>query len=346
MTVPGHDFLDRQRFVGDPVADTLVADLIHTNRAHVLYAPLRLSPEELIKTKAADPVFDFLVGKQTYPKWFDEKRIIKGQELFEQYAVSIMSLLGMMALPYCYAACPGNKALYLTEKMRNSPGKRLAETGEFTLGVMRKGSHAKGKTGFAHINKTRMIHAIARFHLQKENWDSHWGVPINQEDMAGTNLAFSYVILAGLQQSGILLSPREKDDYIFLWKYVGRQLGIDERLLPDSFEDAHVLAETIKLRNLRKTEEGMVLTRELVRYYQIAFPKREAGFIESQMRYYLGPEVSGYLGLSEDPIKDQLITWANAWQEMQNIFSLPRHQLPQLMSNLGSLKKKTTDQPI
>ena len=67
-----------------------------------------------------------------------------------------MTLLGAFALPYCYAGSPGNKALFLSEKMRNSPGKRLADTAEVTIAVSTPGSFENGEAYF-HINKTRII---------------------------------------------------------------------------------------------------------------------------------------------------------------------------------------------
>ncbi len=70
--------------------------------------------------------------------------------------------------------------------------------------------------------------------------------------MAGTNLAFSLVILLGLQQSGIVLSNKQKEDFIFLWRYIGYQLAIDEELLPANFKEAFHLAQIIKETEFQK----------------------------------------------------------------------------------------------
>ena len=284
---------------------------------------------------------DFLQIQKQEPTWYSEKRILNGQTVFENHALSIMTLLGVMSLPYCYASSPGNKALYLTEKMRKSPGKRLAETGEFTISVLRKGSLQKNKIGMFHITKTRLIHAMARYYLQKVTWDKAWGVPINQEDMAGTNMAFSYVILTGLQLSGIILSQQQKEDFLFVWKYIGYHLGIDESLLPDTFQEARALSETIKKRTFRKTEEGIILTQELVNYYKSVFPKKEAEFVNAQIRYYLGNEVAEYIGLPADTIKDRLIKFTNSFKEIENIFSLPKSSMNELMRNYRMMKSKS-----
>lgn len=335
-------YLNKQRQVGDETADKIIADIFKKNQQAEFYKLFSLPDKEILKLKSSYPGEKYLLTPKSIPMWYDEKRVLRGQKVFENYAMPIMMLLGVMSLPYCYAASPGNRALYLTEKMRKSPGKRLAETGEFTMSVLRKGSLLPGQSGLIQINKTRLIHAMARYYLQKGNWDSSWGVPINQEDMAGTNMAFSYVILLGLQISGHILSDREKEDFLFVWKFIGYQLGIDEALLPNNFQEARALAETIKKRTLRKSEEGTALTKELVAYYESVLPASQANFVTTQMRYYLGSEVSDYLGLPVDSIKDKLIGFTNAYKELQNLFTLPKNQMGELMANYQMMKAKNS----
>ncbi|CAN5551027.1 oxygenase MpaB family protein [soil metagenome] len=334
-------FLNRQRQVGDHEADVLISGIFKKNQQAEFYKLFTLPEKEILKLESIHPGKKFLLTPKSLPTWYDEKRILRGQAVFENYAIPIMTLLGVMSLPYCYAASPGNKALYLTEKMRKSPGKRLAETGEFTISVLRKGNLQPGEIGLIQINKTRLIHAMARYYLQKGSWDTSWGVPINQEDMAGTNMAFSYVILLGLQISGHVLSDREKEDFLYVWKFIGYQLGINETLLPNDFQQARLLSETIKKRTLRKTEEGITLTKELIAYYKSVLPPQQANFVSTQMRYYLGSEVAEYLGLPVDAIKDKLAGFTNAYKELQNLFSLPKNQMGELLANYQVMKAKS-----
>ncbi|MDZ7604333.1 MAG: oxygenase MpaB family protein [Cyclobacteriaceae bacterium] len=247
----------------------------------------------------------------------------KGQQVFNQYAQEMMALLGAMSLPYCYAASPGNKALFLSDKMRNSPGKRLIDTASFVIGVLTPGTFEAGETGHIHINKVRLIHAISRYYLmQQPTWDMEWGMPINQEDMAGTNLAFSYIILLGMQQSGYILSQREKEDFLFAWKYIGYQLNIDEDLLPATFHEAFQLTRMIKKRNFKKTEEGIILTKELLNYYQSTIPSWQSALIASQIRWYLGDEVAECIGLSNEPIRGRIVEIVSTFKSLQNYFSV------------------------
>jgi hypothetical protein len=167
-----------------------------------------------------------------------------------------------------------------------------------------------------------------------------WGVPINQEDMAGTNLAFSYVILLGMQQSGYILSDKEKEDFLFAWRYIGYQMNIDESLLPSSFLEARQLATTIKIRNFKKTEEGIILTKELLSYYKVSVPRDQSDLVSSQIRFYLGNEVAEYIGIVSDPIRDNLAATVSTFKSLQSLLSVQPDSYQKMLSQHSLLKKK------
>ncbi|MEO8474729.1 MAG: oxygenase MpaB family protein [Chryseolinea sp.] len=326
-------FLDRQRHVGDPDADNLFAEMVSKKKLSDFHKTLSLSEKELHLLNTDQPMKAFILGKRAEPEWVDDSRVLRGQEIFDNHAFPIMTLLGLMSLPYCYAASPGNKALFMAEKMRQSPAKRITDTAQFTIDVLKPGNLQSNRYGFVQIRKTRLIHAMARHYISKAEWNQDWGVPINQEDMAGTNLAFSYIILVGLQSFGVMLSMKEKEDFIFTWKYIGYQLGINEKLLPDSFKEAEMLTEVIKRRHFKKTEEGVILTQELVKYLETVVPQRQAYFVKAQIKYFLGREVAGYLGLPDNRIKDKIIEATNSVKEIQNFFTIPKKSLNLLFEN-------------
>ncbi len=330
-------YLNNQRQRTDDAADELVKRLFASGRQTELYALFQLKDNELVQAKSSSTK-EFLLARKPLPVWFDEKKLQRGQQVFETYAMEIMTLLGALALPYCYAGSPGNKALYLSEKMRKAPGKRLFDTAQFIISVSTPGGLTQSGTGHIHINKTRLIHAIARYYLQQGNWNAAWGQPINQEDMAGTNLAFSYIILLGLQKSGFILTEIEKEDFLFLWRYIGYQLNLEQELLPDSFQQAATLARTIEKRNFKKSEESVGLAKELMNYYKTVVPPRQAIFIESQLRYFLGPEVAGYLGLEENPIRDGITSVMSTFKELKNIFQVHTPSYMTMIANQQRLK--------
>lgn len=335
-------FLDSQRLVGDVEADTLIETTFAANQQSILYGLFKLE-EKAVESQPDSELKKFMMSQKPKPAWFNKKRLQKGQQLFKQYALEMMALLGAMSLPYCYAASPGNKALYLSDKMRNSPGKRLMDTASFVISVLTPGTLDEGKFGHIHINKVRLIHAMSRYYLKKlPTWDMEWGVPINQEDMAGTNMAFSYVILLGMQQSGFILSQKEKEDFLFAWRYIGYQMNIDEALLPSTFLEARQLATTIKIRNFKKTEEGIILTKELLSYYKVSVPPGQADLVSSQIRFYLGNEVAEYIGIASDPLRDKLAATVSTFKSLQSLLSVQPDSYQKMLSQHSLLKKKFT----
>ncbi|MBY0432647.1 MAG: DUF2236 domain-containing protein [Cyclobacteriaceae bacterium] len=338
-----HDFLNKQRLIGDGEADALIETIFANKQQAVLYGLLKLDEKDVANQPDSE-VKNFLLTEKPQPTWFDQQKLARGQQLFKQYALEMMALLGAMSLPYCYAASPGNKALYLSDKMRNAPGKRLMDTASFVIAVLSPNSFRHHSTAAVHINKVRLIHALSRYYLQKLlNWNMAWGVPINQEDMAGTNLAFSYVILLGMQQSGYILSDHEKEDFLFAWRYIGFQLNIEEELLPASFAEARELAQLIKKRNFKKTDEGIVLTQELLTYYRASVPPNQAKLVAAQVRLYLGDEVAEYIGLPKDPIQDTLAATVSSLKSTQNLFSVHSSSYEKMMTQHLLLKRKFTN---
>ncbi len=295
MAVSHHD-LNRFRLQADPAADEPVRAFFAAGRASEVYEVLRRKPEQLMHQ--TDELSVFLRSTRGQPAWLDAKKMRTAQALFKAHTAAIMGVLGAFSLPFCYAAAPGNKALYLSDKMRKAPGKRLMDTAQFVQEVCQP---ATPEAFIFAINRTRLIHAIARWHLHSHGWNMQWGEPINQEDMAGTNLAFSYLVLLGLQQSGILLTPFEKESFLHLWRYIGFQLHIDEALLPDSFAAARTLTTHIRARNLQHSPEGAALAQELILFYQSLTGAKDVRAIEAQLAWYLGREVSGYLGIRISP---------------------------------------------
>ena len=86
-----------------------------------------------------------------------------------------------------------------------------------------------------------MLHAKVRRALLKSTktkWDAEKnGIPINQQDMAATLLAFSVNVLLGIEiVAGRPLSESEQRDYLALWRYLGWLLGVDTVETEDSNE--------------------------------------------------------------------------------------------------------------
>ena len=91
----------------------------------------------------------------------------------------------------CYLGADGARVLSFSARLNKDAFKRLVETGNFLKAVLNHDNWSEGKI-FAICIKVRLLHASIRyFILKSDRWDMKWGYPINQEDLVGTNLAFS-----------------------------------------------------------------------------------------------------------------------------------------------------------
>lgn len=292
-------FLNEMRQTMDPPADQVVAGIFQSGKAPALIQLMkslsdnqqRLSPELPPEAQA------YFQERSQIPEWANRDLMRKGSQFFQQNAEQILSMLGFLSLPYCYAAADGAQVLYLSQQIRNNTRKRLLETGTFVLDVMDPLAFEKAGKGFVSILKVRLMHAAVRFHvLQSNKWNQAWGQPINQEDMAGTNGAFSWLSVRGLRKMGVFTSPKDVDAFYHLWNVIGYLMGVREELLPDTSQEAYALDRKIAQRHFRPSEAGTSLTKALLDFYNQdsgqPFPK---GFPEAYMRFLLGDKVADIL---------------------------------------------------
>lgn len=327
-------FLDQARGKGEEQADRLISALVAEGAQKALYAYFATPDDRISGLQLHEGIHTFILDKRSSPSWLNPKQLVKGQVFFKKYALDIMSLLGALSLPYCYAASPGNKAIYYTGKMKQTPGKRLHDTASFIIEALAENSFEAAGFGHIQVNRTRLIHAYVRHRLLHDGqWKASWGVPVNQEDMAGTNLAFSYIILKGLISMGFPISSEEREDFLHVWRYIGYQMHIADELLPGSYEEAAVLEERIRRRHFKPSIEGKALLRDLIVYYQQEFPPLASYFVADQIRYFLGDELAAMMGLRSGFIKDKLIRGINAVRKQINKSSIYTSRYREMMNN-------------
>jgi len=299
------DFLASMRLLGDPVADSFINKCFSEPELKTKFytwlkslstnSELHHIPEDF----ASDLLFN---GINNLPAFADIKLLEAGIEFFGRYEIQIMQLLGLLSLPYCYAAADGAMVLYHSERLRNDTIKRLEDTGQFVLDVQSKAAFTEQGKAFAAILKTRLTHAIARYYtLNSGHWNDEWGIPVNQEDMAGTNLAFSLIIIRGLRKTGNTISYDEQHAFLHLWAVISSLLGLDERLIPMNGKAANNLELSIRKRQFKASVHGQELTQSLID----SFTKTDATAqvsskeIKQLMAYLLGKEIAGLIGITD-----------------------------------------------
>lgn len=297
--------LEVYRKMGDPKADDFVQHYFSEKL-------LKIKFDEALKQLEKNADWTEFLNHIPEASWFEEAFNLippidsityqTALKFYKKRETYILQLLGLLSLPYCYAAADGAKVLYQTERMYKDVAKRLEETAKFITAVMNPNAFEQSGAGKIQIFKVRIMHAAARFYLCKSNWDGQLGFPINQEDMAGTNLSFSIIVIRGLRKMGFAIHEREQLSFIKYWSWIGAHLGVNHKLLPQNGKEAHDLEQLIRKRQFKSSEHGMQLAQSLLKcFYDLNDQKKiNNNEIAGFMRFLLGDQVADILDIPKD----------------------------------------------
>ncbi|KAK3272722.1 hypothetical protein CYMTET_18998 [Cymbomonas tetramitiformis] len=262
--------LETWRTLGDDVADSAVQSDLETRH--------KSTSEQSQKCRRAEDLLTRLKGKcqrregnkpddgydeakqfmesLALPDWVDWERVRRGQLFFLKHLVGASTCLLHISLIGGFGAPKINKVLNSTGYLASAPEstfKRLVETIQMISDCMGDGALQKGGVGWNSVARVRLLHAAVRVRLKSQpKWDMHtWGLPINQEDLFVTTLAFSQVVLNGLERIGSTLTTSHEDmeDYLHLWRVIGHLMGVQPALLQrmESLWGAQAALESVVL---------------------------------------------------------------------------------------------------
>jgi hypothetical protein len=295
-----NELLNHKRLVGDLQADDFIRHVFSdpAKKQQLLkWMDGKTGADHLTSLKIAFPGFTFIDRAKDLPVWAQPRLMKAGAVFFARHAEIIMSLLGLLSLPYCYTAANGAMVLYLSELIRKQTTKRLYDTAVFVWEVMGPDAFNKDGDAYEAILKVRIMHAAVRYYtLHSGKWDDSWGLPINQEDMAGTNLSFSLIVIRGLRMMGYSVNQDDQAAFMHIWAVVGYLTGLNEDLIPQNSKMAQQLDAAIKRRQFCVSVHGRELTRSLTDHIlSVNKSKANDNDILGLMRYLLGIEIADML---------------------------------------------------
>ena len=245
----------------------------------------------------------------------DPAIVATAQRVFGEHGPEILTTLACYALPAAYAANDGVRVLAQTGFLESFPNRRLVETTQMVVNVMRPGAFDPGGVGIRTVRKVRLMHAAIR-HLilgrSEPRWDTEaLGVPINQEDLAGTLMTFAWLPLDGLRKMGVQLRPDERTAFVRFWAMIGRELGVDETLRPEDTASAERLTRQIQTHQIHTAlpnPDGQALTRALLEMMEDHVPLHALRFgPPSLMRVFLPSKVADALAVPRHLVADPLV---------------------------------------
>jgi hypothetical protein len=321
-------FLTSLRQAGDPLADAVIDQIFADGNLKAvanIFAQITRS-DDPIPPGLPQKALDYFEETAALPPWADRQQIALAEDLWVRVGWAAATGLFCSALPQAYAARNGARVLLGTSGMTVHVERRIFETAQFLFDVLDRDALSPMGRGVRATQKVRLLHAAIRhLTLKQASWDLAWGIPINQEDMGGTLMTFSCVILDALRSLRVDFSPDEGEAFLHAWKVVGHIIGLDARLLPRDRGDGEALMEQIRRTQWQASPEGRQLAAALVAFMQKYLPGRAFnGLPITLMRDLAGDHCADLLSLPRADWTRRIVDTAgdiDAW------LGLDRHSL-------------------
>lgn len=324
------EFLWSKRLMGDPIADEVITTLLAENQKGEIDQIFQMLVQnrqfpnpafDALPVKVRDIVEGYFLHTRKLPAYAEPFKLMVASDVFRQHGPKILMILLCKSLPLCYTCWRGAKVLYQTGRLRVHDGKltaftrRLMETAQFVVDMLTKDNFEQDGTAIVATQKVRLMHATIRHFAQQRNWDKEtYGIPINQQDLVGTLLSFGVVIIDGLEQLGITLTPEEREAYLHLWRVVGAMMGIDSGLLTEDETECRDLMNAILAQQSGPSVEGAELTNaciELMHDRLIVGPLQRLS--PSFVRFFVGDHYADMLQVPTSDAGNSTVMEAVQW---------------------------------
>ncbi|HKU40765.1 MAG TPA: oxygenase MpaB family protein, partial [Polyangiales bacterium] len=318
-------YLDQMRQVGDAEADQVVRAVYEAGSLDAVNALLGaiFRSDDLVPHALPQAVRSYL-ERDALPSWADPAQISLAHALFERAGWQIAAGLFCSSLPQAYAAASGAHVIAQTQALTRHVKQRIFETAQFLFDTMDHGGLERTGRGVRSAQKVRLMHAGVRYLLSAREtpaWDRHeLGVPINQEDLAGTLLTFSLVTLDALDRLGVEVTRSEANAWLHTWKAIGHVLGIREDMLPVDLADARALMDAIRGRQWASSKDGKQLIVPLIEMMQSYFPGRILdGMPIALVRHLAGDHCADLLGLPKTDCVLLLVEGVQVYDALRDV---------------------------
>jgi ER-bound oxygenase mpaB/B'/Rubber oxygenase, catalytic domain len=302
------DALGQALWRGDPLADDVASWMLEQGMGPCLtQVELALSHGVAAVPDAPPVLRDFINSVTVTPPWLDERKLAAGARFLQSTGFHGMMVLRDAGLMAGYQASAINQTLVMTGALHSGAHRRVAETGTWWLACTDDGGMARGSDGFRLTLRVRLMHAVVRVRLSRNpQWDmGKLGLPINQVDMQATYLAFSVVQLLALRMTGVMISPKQSDAVMHLWRYIGWLMGVEDDLMCEDEQLGRVLFYRNLISQAPADETSVVLGQALMneplnrRYRWAAGLQGRFNRARhlSLVRWFIGPEGMANLGL-------------------------------------------------
>ncbi len=281
-----NEFCDRLRGLSDELADKYLRLIMADDEkkgVRKLFATMD-SNDGIPPADQFPELHEFFELTHRLPPGTDLERIRRGELIFMKHAFTGGFVLLAKSLPEGYAAPNLAEILAISDDLKSQTFKRLLGTLQTVLNVSCAGGFQHGGHAVITAQKLRLLHAGVRYLTDRyrPEFRQKYGIPVNLEDMLGTIMGFSFLVIEGWRKFDLGLTSQEENDFYYVWQTFGRLMGIhppddpsSAEYMPEDVNDAEAFYEAYKRRHYVRANEnpdGVSLAQANLRMMQRMIP--------------------------------------------------------------------------
>ena len=212
------------------------------------------------------------------------ERLRAGQKVFLDNCLLSCVVLLLKSVPEGYQAPNLTAILHRTRNLEDHTYVRLLGVLQMVVNVCSIGGFETKGAAIVTANKLRLLHAGIRHIVARTipDYGARFGMPVNLEDMLGTIMGFSMLVVDGFACLEVPLSAKEADDFYYVWTVFALIMGIhppgrpsDTSWVPQSLAEAREFYRSYARRHYRPAAEnptGVELTVSLLQMVNSLLP--------------------------------------------------------------------------
>ena len=302
--------------IGDPAADTAIADLISLEPSQIARLIRAGVDRDAAALRDAPPrVRDFFEMIEATPDWVNTDDFIPGIRMFHRNSSLILGAFVGGALIEGFSTNIA-KPFFITGRLRESAVRRLRQNNRHMLELFLPGGLERNGDGWRLSVRVRLVHARIRHLLtDSDEWDDAWGTPLSAAHMGFAITAFSARLVHHMRRLGCRFNEEEKESFIAVWRYAGYLMGVPETILFCAEKDALEIFEMGRTMEPEPDFESVAMANALIQSAPLvvdisdtASRRNLAGYVYKVSRALIGKELANQLRFPDTSTMG-VLTW-------------------------------------
>ncbi|MFE0101562.1 oxygenase MpaB family protein [Streptomyces sp. NPDC059009] len=271
---------------------------------------------------------EFIEHARRLPSWADREKLDTGAKFSKTKGIYTGTLYGLGSGLMSTAIPREARAVYYSKGGADMKD-RIAKTAKLGYDVGDLDAYRPEGSMVVTAVKTRLVHAAVRHLLPKSpGWNEHNGgqkIPISQADILVTWHSLPTFVMRKLLEWRVRVSPADSAAYLHVWQVTAHMLGVKDEYIAGSWEAAEAQSKQLLDPAMGPTPEGKELTEVLLDIVAELDGGLTRPLVSAFSRYTLGDKVGDWIGLSEEPFWEPLIsrTWPLLVAFREGLIPLP-----------------------